>query len=130
MKYLLTLLAAILVVALVATVQAAGIEYSTSTKPVRCQNPTTNTDGSPVTNIIESVIYVGRTAGDTVNYDLKMAITGGCADGVTQDISGLTPGVQYFTYGQFVTAGGTAAMSNSVGFTRKLPLPNPLQMLE
>ena len=129
MNYLLTLLAAILVVALVATVQAAGIEYSGSTKPVICQNPTANTDGSQVTEVIKATVYIDKVAGQTPS-EFKFDITGGCRAGVTFDLTQLDPGVQYYQYGDVTTAGGVSDLSNSLPFTRALSRPLPPTMVE
>lgn len=109
---------------------AAGIEYSGTTKPVRCTHPTTNVDGTALLPVLKAIVYVGQTPGDTSNYDLRIDIPDGCQAGITMDISSLTQGTQYYTYGELVTAGGTADVSDSVPFLRALPRPNPLLMLE
>lgn len=109
---------------------AEGAEYTTTEKPVRCSHPTTNVDGTALLEVTKATIYAGQTPGDTTNYDLKIDIPGGCQSGISMDISSLTPGVQYYTYGELHTVGGVADVSNAIPFLRALPRPNPLQMLE
>ncbi len=82
--------------------------------------PTTNTDGSPITDLSGYKIYFGKTQGGT--YANNVTVTG--ASTVTTTISGLSPGDWYFVATALNTYGAESAYSNEVKKSVAVPVPN------
>jgi hypothetical protein len=53
------------------SVLAEGIEYSTPTKPVVCENPSTYTDGTPLSepDILATTLYISPPPASTTRWE-------------------------------------------------------------
>jgi len=104
----------------------------TDTKPFECTNPTTLTDGTPLTDPIEKVeIYVST---DTVfSAPLKTVVmNGGCTRLDAVDITDLAPG-QYQQSGRVFVQGREASDLSLVSLpfvVRSSAKPNPPVMVQ
>ena len=86
------------------SVQAVASGWAT----LSWQPPTTNTDGSPLTNLAGFRVYWGTTAG---NYPSSVTISN---PGITTYVvENLTPNTYYFAVKAFNSAGAESAWSNS-----------------
>ena len=109
---------------------ADGTVYSGNEKQVRCDNPTTRTDGTslPVSEIDRVEIFIGQTDQD-INTPHKVTMVGGCTD-TPFDLTQLQEG-QWYQYGIAVdTAGRISSLSATLPFMYTRMAPNPPTMLE
>lgn len=87
---------------------------------VNWEPPTTNTDGSPVTDLKGYKVYTGTSSG---NYSENIAV----GDQTTYNVKGLTEGATYyFTVTAYDSAGTESNFSNEVSATvQAAPAPSP-----
>ena len=124
------ILVTILMVTVAWSAYADGTVYSGNEKQVRCDNPTTRTDGTPlpVSEIDRVEIFIGQTDQD-INTPHKVTMVGGCTD-TPFDLTQLQEG-QWYQYGIAVdTAGRISSLSATLPFMYQKNPPSPPVMVE
>ena len=132
--YYFALLAVFLVAFLLAfaslNAKAEGTVYSGNEKQIRCTNPDTRTDGTPlpVSEIDRIEIFISQTDQD-INTPHKVVMPGGCVD-TPFDLTQLQEG-EWYQYGVAVdTAGRISSLSATLPFEYQKSAPRPPVMVE
>lgn len=81
-----------------------------NTATLTWDSPTTNADGTPLTDLVGYKIYYGTTSG---NYTEVIAV----GNVTTYKVEGLQPGTYYFALTAYDTSGNESGYSNEVSKT-------------
>lgn len=90
-----------------------------------CKAPTTNSDGTPLTDLAELKAYLGRTSGTyTVYTSAAHTVIGTDRIFMISGIAGITSGLWYVSCTALDTSGNESVKSNEVAFTIETVTPS------